>query len=945
MHGEQRNSENRPREGRTVSKKPYSAGSANPSIYQSNTFDKYSQAISTSEFLQSLFGDLPEDCPYFHTWKLQGRVTGWCNSVEAASAFVDQHADADLYVGIAITSHKGTRHTRITSTSAGGIVALVADIDIAGDGHGDKRYPPTLEAALALLGDIPLPPSYIINSGGGAHAWWLLREPWVFDNDAEREEATKLLRAWQMVVSTAAARHGYEVDNVGDIARLMRLPGTHNRKLPDNPRPVTILEAHPHRYNPLDFEQHIITPPADITTTPTPLPTEPRGGVKLPDEELIALALRAKNGANFRRLWEGDTTGYASHSEADLALCGHLAFWTAGDVARIERLFSQSGLVRDKWRDRQDYRDRTVERAIAGCTEVYGGHALEQADTLGALEALVTTVEAQDVPDPTPVWEAVPMLARLPRAALGEATTRLKKALGANINLHDLRSAIADARLSDAPEGAIVLGRQLHDVTTDATALLVKHNTPPVLFRRSGEVVRVTTDEQQRPVLESVGVDIIRHRLGLLAPFVRMTEEGARPADPPEVLCRNILAAWELPFPGLQGVVEAPCLRPDGSVLDTAGYDAATTLYYSPATELHMPPVPATPTAAHIANARHLLVDDLLGDFPFADDASQAAAVALMLTPLLRPTLRGNVPICVVDAPQAGTGKTLLASIAACVATGRPAALFSAPRSDEEWAKKLLAQLAEGFTFILVDNCSGPLEAPSLARVITAEFFADRVLGETRTLTVPQRATWAVTGNNIRLHGDLPRRCYWCRLDARCERPWTRTDFQHGDISGWAATHRGELLAALLTLCRAWWAAGQPVPDGMEPLGSFEAWQRAVAGILHIAGIEGFLSNLRQLHDETDDEGAEWGEFLQAWYEHYGDEPVTARVIADAILQHRSPLAEAVPAAALDDRGIVTGTSLAYALRARHGVFHAGGWLVVRATSRRPTRWIVQRPH
>ena len=279
------------------------------------------------------------------------------------------------------------------------------------------------------------------------------------------------------------------------------------------------------------------------------------------------------------------------------------------------------------------------------------------------------------------------------------------------------------------------------------------------------------------------------------------------------------------------------------------------------------------------------------------------------------------------------------------MATGRPAALFSAPRSDEEWAKKLLAQLAEGFTFILVDNCSGPLEAPSLARAITAEFFGDRVLGETRTLTVPQRATWAVTGNNIRLRGDLPRRCYWCRLDARCERPWTRTDFRHGDISGWAATHRGELLAALLTLCRAWWADGQPVPDVMEPLGSFEAWQRAVAGILHIAGIEGFLSNLRQLHDETDDEGAEWGEFLQVWYEHYGDDPVTARVIADAILQHRSPLAEAVPAAALDDRGIVTGTSLAYALRARHGVFHAGGWHVIRATSRRPTRWIVQRSH
>lgn len=76
MHGEQRNSENRPRARRTVSKNSHSADSANLSIYQSNTFDKYSQATSTSEFLQSLFGDLPEDCPYFHTWKLQGARHG-----------------------------------------------------------------------------------------------------------------------------------------------------------------------------------------------------------------------------------------------------------------------------------------------------------------------------------------------------------------------------------------------------------------------------------------------------------------------------------------------------------------------------------------------------------------------------------------------------------------------------------------------------------------------------------------------------------------------------------------------------------------------------------------------------------------------------------------------------------------------------------------------------
>jgi hypothetical protein len=128
----------------------------------------------------------------------------------------------------------------------------------------------------------------------------------------------------------------------------------------------------------------------------------------------------------------------------------------------------------------------------------------------------------------------------------------------------------------------------------------------------------------------------------------------------------------------------------------------------------------------------------------------------------------------------------------------------------------------------------------------------------------------------------------------------------------------------------------------MEPLGSFEAWQRAVAGILHIAGIEGFLSNLRQLHDETDDEGAEWGEFLQAWYEHYGDKPVTARDVVEPAGQLHNTLLALIPARAHDRKGNVTSRSLAYALRGRQGIYHAGGWIVTRAPGNRPVRWIVQ---
>jgi hypothetical protein len=97
-------------------------------------------------------------------------------------------------------------------------------------------------------------------------------------------------------------------------------------------------------------------------------PDSPDNG--LSDDKVVQKALSASNRERFSRLWNGDTGHYGSHSEADLALCGMLAFWTGGDAARIDALFRQSGLYRKKW-DRQDYRNRTIKEALSGKTEFY----------------------------------------------------------------------------------------------------------------------------------------------------------------------------------------------------------------------------------------------------------------------------------------------------------------------------------------------------------------------------------------------------------------------------------------------------------------------------------------------------------------------------------------------------------------------------------------------
>jgi len=99
---------------------------------------------------------------------------------------------------------------------------------------------------------------------------------------------------------------------------------------------------------------------------------KPQAPTDLDDRELIEKAKSADDGGTFARLWDGDTSMHGDdHSRADQALVNKLAFWTGGDRSRIKQLFRQSGLCRDKWTDRPDYRKRTIDTAMDGRTDFY----------------------------------------------------------------------------------------------------------------------------------------------------------------------------------------------------------------------------------------------------------------------------------------------------------------------------------------------------------------------------------------------------------------------------------------------------------------------------------------------------------------------------------------------------------------------------------------------
>lgn len=95
-------------------------------------------------------------------------------------------------------------------------------------------------------------------------------------------------------------------------------------------------------------------------------------------DDIVKAACNAKNGNNFKALYSGDISGYASQSEADMALCNMLAFWTACDAEKMDVIFRSSGLMRDKWDRNQSgstYGALTIQKAIAGCSQTYSPSA------------------------------------------------------------------------------------------------------------------------------------------------------------------------------------------------------------------------------------------------------------------------------------------------------------------------------------------------------------------------------------------------------------------------------------------------------------------------------------------------------------------------------------------------------------------------------------------
>ena len=102
------------------------------------------------------------------------------------------------------------------------------------------------------------------------------------------------------------------------------------------------------------------------------------GGSVPSDTELLDRMFNSASGERIKALWGGDWSGYSSQSDADLALCNHLAYWVNGDAYRMDVLFRASGLYRPKWdakRGAKTYGQITIGKVLEDFTPYAGPRA------------------------------------------------------------------------------------------------------------------------------------------------------------------------------------------------------------------------------------------------------------------------------------------------------------------------------------------------------------------------------------------------------------------------------------------------------------------------------------------------------------------------------------------------------------------------------------------
>jgi putative DNA primase/helicase len=384
----------------------------------------------------------------------------------------------------------------------------------------------------------------------------------------------------------------------------------------------------------------------------------------------------------------------------------------------------------------------------------------------------------------------------------------------------------------------------LSEAVTNACRLAIDAGAPlyardTVLFR----AVRIAGKEKTVlvPADEDAMTEILTKHIRWLKPDARVTL-GHRPVSCPALVARSVIARHgEWPFPQIRAVVSLPMMRSDGTIINIKGFDRQSGILFE--SDKTWPEIPECPDRAAAVTALES-IRTLVASFPFVSGVDESAALAMILTAIIRPSLK-TAPLFGVNATAPGTGKSKLVDVAAILATGRAAAVNSYAGDDNELRKVLESRLLQGDSFINLDNLSVALRSDHLCQVLSQEEVNIRPLGKTVSLDSATAVMFCATGNGLRFAGDLTRRVVLINLDAGVERPEERV-FE-SDVIEDARRQRVEIVTSALTLLRAFVAKEA---DKVSPaLGSFEHWSNLVRSALVWLGLPDPLGNAVKIRD------------------------------------------------------------------------------------------------
>lgn len=386
------------------------------------------------------------------------------------------------------------------------------------------------------------------------------------------------------------------------------------------------------------------------------------------------------------------------------------------------------------------------------------------------------------------------------------------------------------------------------------------------LYQRGQSIVRVlrrpamTSRDFERPAgsLGIVSVDkaFIQETFTRVGHFESLGRgEKWRSINCPSEVALTYLSRRDWRLPPLLGVISAPTLRPDGSLLSRPGYDRATALRFDPCGAT-FPEIAHRPSREDAAEALRFL-RGVFATFPFVNDrggtsggADEAVFIASVLTALVRRSL-DTAPMFGYTATVMESGKSLLANCVSLITSGVGPTIMRYPETNEEAAKLAISVLLQNEAVVLIDNVDRPVEGDWLCIILSEEKYSARVMAKLETTEAPTNVTMIVTGNNLVFAGDVRTRALLARLDPDCEHPASRTF--DVDLRDWIPQHRPQLVAAALTIMRAWQVNESRELDGWDlctPWDRYKRWSNMVRTPLIWLGMADPCDSLKLLEKE-----------------------------------------------------------------------------------------------